>query len=90
MNPLHGGAIVRAARLGRRLRAAVSHPPARGREGQRTMLHRTTSRERDLRPGSFHDKRSNLPVTYAAWPFRAPGGAASSQLYAVTTATLQS
>ncbi|MGU2420475.1 hypothetical protein, partial [Burkholderia cenocepacia] len=28
MNPLHGGAIVRAARrLGRRLRAAVSHHP---------------------------------------------------------------
>ncbi|NTZ86550.1 hypothetical protein FCJ61_27005 [Burkholderia metallica] len=41
------------------------------------MLHRTTSYERDLRPGSFHDKRSNLPVTYAAWPFLAPGGAAS-------------
>ncbi|WP_254640490.1 hypothetical protein [Burkholderia sp. GbtcB21] len=27
MNPLHGGAIVRAARLGRRIRAAVSHHP---------------------------------------------------------------
>ena len=30
----------------------------------------------DVRPGGFHDKRLNLPVTYATAPFRTPGRAA--------------
>ncbi|CAN0622343.1 protein of unknown function [Burkholderia multivorans] len=34
----------------------------------------------------MHDKRCSLPVTYAAHPAAAPGGA----LYAAATATLQS
>ena len=42
------------------------------------MLRRTTSHDGDRAARQFHNKRSNLPVTYAAWRFRPSGGAACS------------
>ncbi|HGO6096372.1 TPA: hypothetical protein ACK3Q6_007369, partial [Burkholderia cepacia] len=79
MNPLHGGAIVHAARLGRRMRAAVSYPPSA--HGPKAAARCCAAPRRTMatgRPDSVHNKRSNLPVTYAARPFRPPGGAACS------------
>jgi len=71
MNPLHGGAIVRTASWPAHACAAVSHhlrAPRRPARCCAAPRHATVS----VRPGDFHDKRSNLPITYAASPFRTP------------------
>ncbi|WP_175799760.1 hypothetical protein [Burkholderia ambifaria] len=72
MNPLHGGAIVRAARLGRRTRAPLSPTTCARPEGHARCCTAPRHATVIVRLGDFHDKRSNLPVTYAASPFRTP------------------
>ncbi|KGS01877.1 hypothetical protein X946_3579 [Burkholderia sp. ABCPW 111] len=61
--------------------APVSHPAHRMRLTRRAMLHRTTPTGRGEAMQTFHDKRRNLPVTYAT--------SAPMLLYASFHATLQ-
>ncbi|CAM2341572.1 hypothetical protein BVIET440_340002 [Burkholderia vietnamiensis] len=66
MNPLHGGAIVRAASwpaLARRCLPLTRARPGGGCARCCAAPRQTATR---VQPGGFHDKRSNLPITYAA------------------------